>query len=280
MSELLLAAQVDFDRPRRCPGSIPVDRNKGLRYPADPPKVEQIVAVMRAAGDDAHGRRLRGLIVILWRAGLRIQKRSRFPRPISISAAAPCSSAGRGRRASRGRHGRGGCNGCSRGSNCGSRYPSGRCSPLSPVRCADLVERCRASGLPHDRRRRRGPAALHAPPAAARPCRRADARRHPADRHPAPTRPHQPPRHVGLPAGHRQRGNHRDRPCPPPADDASEHISTAVIRGWRDAAYRALRHRRHSAYGGGNPAPSRAPSGSAKAWTRTTRPSRTVKSDD
>jgi hypothetical protein len=106
MSELLLAAQVDFDRPRRCPGSIPVDRNKGLGYPADPPKVEQIVAVMRAAGDDAHGRRLRGLIVILWRAGLRIQKRSRFPRPISISAAAPCSSAGRGRRASRGRHGR------------------------------------------------------------------------------------------------------------------------------------------------------------------------------
>jgi site-specific recombinase XerD len=29
---------------------------------------------MRAAGDDAHGRRLRGLIVVLWRAGLRIQE--------------------------------------------------------------------------------------------------------------------------------------------------------------------------------------------------------------
>jgi site-specific recombinase XerD len=49
-------------------------RNKGLRYPADPPKVEEIVAVMRMAGDDAHGRRLRGLIVVLWRAGLRIQE--------------------------------------------------------------------------------------------------------------------------------------------------------------------------------------------------------------
>jgi site-specific recombinase XerD len=36
--------------------------------------VEEIIAVMRAAGDDAHGRRLRGLIVILWRAGLRIQE--------------------------------------------------------------------------------------------------------------------------------------------------------------------------------------------------------------
>jgi integrase len=29
---------------------------------------------MRAAGDDAHGRRLRGLIVIMWRGGLRIQE--------------------------------------------------------------------------------------------------------------------------------------------------------------------------------------------------------------
>jgi site-specific recombinase XerD len=36
--------------------------------------VEEIVAVMRAAGDGAHGRRLRALIVILWRAGLRIQE--------------------------------------------------------------------------------------------------------------------------------------------------------------------------------------------------------------
>jgi site-specific recombinase XerD len=48
--------------------------NKGLRYPADPPKVEEIIAVMRAAGDGAHGRRLRGLIVIMWRAGLRTQE--------------------------------------------------------------------------------------------------------------------------------------------------------------------------------------------------------------
>jgi integrase len=49
-------------------------RNKGIRYPADPPTVEEIVAVMRAAGDGVHGRRLRGLIVVLWRAGLRIHE--------------------------------------------------------------------------------------------------------------------------------------------------------------------------------------------------------------
>jgi integrase len=49
-------------------------RNKGLRYPADPPTVEEIVAVMRIAGDGLHGRRLRGLLVVLWRAGLRIDE--------------------------------------------------------------------------------------------------------------------------------------------------------------------------------------------------------------
>lgn len=43
-----------------------------MRYPADPPTVEEIVAVMRHAGDRAHGLRLRGLMVVLWRAGLRI----------------------------------------------------------------------------------------------------------------------------------------------------------------------------------------------------------------
>jgi integrase len=47
-------------------------RNKGRRYPADPPTVEEIIAVMRAAGAGADGARLRALIVILWRAGLRI----------------------------------------------------------------------------------------------------------------------------------------------------------------------------------------------------------------
>jgi site-specific recombinase XerD len=76
MSELLL----DRAGRRRSPATMPgfhtgrPPRNKGLRYPADPPKVEEIIAVMRAAGDCAHGRRLRGLIVILWRAGLRIQE--------------------------------------------------------------------------------------------------------------------------------------------------------------------------------------------------------------
>ena len=49
-------------------------RNKGLRYPPDPPTVEEIIAVMRAAGGGPDGARLRGVIVMLWRAGLRISE--------------------------------------------------------------------------------------------------------------------------------------------------------------------------------------------------------------
>ena len=76
MSELLL----DRAGRRRSPATMAgfhagrSPRNKGVRYPADPPKVEEIIAVMRAAGNSPHSRRLRGLIVILWRAGLRIHE--------------------------------------------------------------------------------------------------------------------------------------------------------------------------------------------------------------
>jgi site-specific recombinase XerD len=49
-------------------------RNKGHHYPADPPTVEEIIAVMHAAGGDSDAVRLRGLIVVLWRAGLRISE--------------------------------------------------------------------------------------------------------------------------------------------------------------------------------------------------------------
>src|SRR4051812_28646076 len=74
MSDLLDAAG-----RRRSPASLPgfhagrPPRNKGMRYPADPPTVEEIVAVC-AAGESVHGQRLRGLIVVLWRAGLRISE--------------------------------------------------------------------------------------------------------------------------------------------------------------------------------------------------------------
>jgi integrase len=49
-------------------------RNKGRRYPADRPRTEEIIAVMRCAGGGLHGARARSLIVVLWRAALRVQE--------------------------------------------------------------------------------------------------------------------------------------------------------------------------------------------------------------
>ena len=71
---------VDAAGRRRSPATMPAfhagraPRNKGQRYPADPPAVDEIVAVMRAAGQARYGARLNGLIVVLWRAGLRIHE--------------------------------------------------------------------------------------------------------------------------------------------------------------------------------------------------------------
>jgi hypothetical protein len=68
---------------RRSPATMPghharkAPRNKGQRYPADPPTVDEIVAVMREAGEDRHGRRLRALIVVCGGRGSGSRKRSR-----------------------------------------------------------------------------------------------------------------------------------------------------------------------------------------------------------
>ena len=108
---------------RRSPATMPgfhagrAPRNKGIRYPADPPTVEEIVAVMRAAGDGRRGRRLRGLIVVLWRVGPRPTRRWRSTSPTWTAVAALCSCAAAGAAAAAGSawtHGAGST--CSRGS--------------------------------------------------------------------------------------------------------------------------------------------------------------------
>jgi site-specific recombinase XerD len=77
---MTVSAVLDSAGRRRSPATRPgyhagrPPRNKGMRYPADPPTVEEIVAVMRQVGADRHGARLRALIVVLWRGGLRIQE--------------------------------------------------------------------------------------------------------------------------------------------------------------------------------------------------------------
>jgi hypothetical protein len=63
MSEPML----DAAGRRRSPATLPdfhagrPPRKKGMRYPADPPTIEEIVTVMRRAGESVHGGRLRGL---------------------------------------------------------------------------------------------------------------------------------------------------------------------------------------------------------------------------
>src|SRR5262249_55759513 len=65
---------------RRSPAATPgfrigiAPRNKGQRHPADPPSVDEAVAVTRQAGHGGHGHRLKWLIVVLWRAGLRVNE--------------------------------------------------------------------------------------------------------------------------------------------------------------------------------------------------------------
>jgi hypothetical protein len=48
--------------------------NKGQHYAADPPTVDEIIAAMRHAAHARYGNRPNGLIVLLWRAGLRINE--------------------------------------------------------------------------------------------------------------------------------------------------------------------------------------------------------------
>ena len=112
---------------------------------------------------------------------------------------------------------------------------------------------------------------LAAPGAAGPDDRAVDAGDEPSRRHRRPAADARGPRTSGIPA---------------PAVTCElvlipEHISCVKRERYQisPAASRARRHCRGTAYGG-NPAAWRAPSGSAKDWTRTTRPSRTVKSDD
>jgi site-specific recombinase XerD len=77
---MTVSAVLDSAGRRRSSATMPgyhagcAPRNTGLRYAADPPTVEGIVSVMRQARDDRHGWRLRALVVVLWRGGLRVQE--------------------------------------------------------------------------------------------------------------------------------------------------------------------------------------------------------------
>jgi integrase len=128
-----VSSLLDAAGRRRSPATLPgyharrPPRNKGMRYPADPPTVDEIVAVMRHTSDDRHGWRLRAIIVVLWRAGLRIREALALtehdldPRRGSILVRQG------GRRREVGMDDGAG-NSCGPGSSCAPSCRSGRCS--------------------------------------------------------------------------------------------------------------------------------------------------------
>ena len=201
MSELLL----DAAGRRRSPATLPEfhagrpPRNKGMRYPADPPTIEEIVTVMRHAGDGVHGRRLRGLIVVLWRAGLRICE--------ALALAEADLDPRRGsllvRRGKGGRRREVGMDDWAWEQL--EPWLQARVElPVGPLFCvvtgADartaVVGRRRPRGAAPRRPRGRRAATLRAAPAAPRARRRDGPRGRAADRHPTPARPHQPRHHL------------------------------------------------------------------------------------
>jgi hypothetical protein len=141
--------------------------------------------VMRAARDRLHGRRLRGLVVVLWQAGLRIDKALALREPDLDRR---------------------------RGSLLVRRGKGGRRREVGNPRRPATHRRARACAPP-----------LRSPPATPR-ARRGDGReRVPLIVIQRQLGQQQPRHHLGLPAGHRERRNHRYRPHPPRPDDPRQH---------------------------------------------------------
>ena len=226
------ATPLDICGRRRSPATLPdfregrPPRNKGLRYPADPPTVEEIIAVMRAAGDDADAVRLRGLIVVLWRAGLRI----------SEALALTESDLDPSRGAILVRHGKGG----KRREVGMDRWGWQQLDPWLQVRAALPVggavlraarpdpgstvgTRRRSLSATCRRRQGRGASPVRAASAAARARGRDVARRSAAAGHPTPTRPTCRSRdHLRLPPRNRQHRDHPRRPRTAGSDDPGD----------------------------------------------------------
>src|SRR5450631_3469175 len=78
---MAVSSVLDSAGRHRSPATLPGyhagrgPRNKGVLYPADPPTVKEIVAVMGHVSEDRHGSRLRAVIVMLWRGGLRVKEK-------------------------------------------------------------------------------------------------------------------------------------------------------------------------------------------------------------
>ena len=197
-------------------------RSRGRRYPADPPRIEEIIAVMRQAGATVTGLRIRGLVVVLWRACLRISE--------ALALTEADLEPGHG--ALLVRRGKGGKRREVGMDDWGwdqlrpwidrrTAYPVGPlfCVINSPHAGAPWS----ASGVRVQLRRLAVGAGVRrrfrSPSAAPRTCGRDGTRGRSAQRDPAPARSREPGSDLDLPPGHRQRRGDRGRELPPGADD-------------------------------------------------------------
>ncbi len=223
---------------RRSPATLPgyhagrPPRNKGMRYPADPPTVEEIVAVMRHAPDDRHGWRLRAMIVVLWRAGLRIQEALALAEhDLDQRRGSLLVRNGKGGRRREVGMDEWGWEQLRPWLNARAELPVGplfciidgptRGRPWSGAAVRSEFRRLAArAGV----RRRFAPHQLrhaHALELAREGVH--------AEHHPAPARPRQPRHHLDLPARDRPRGDHHGRAHAPRADDVCQRRAAALI---------------------------------------------------
>jgi integrase len=162
---------------RRPPATLPgyhagrPRRNKGIRYPADPPTVDEIVAVMRHTSGDRHGWRVRAMIVVLWRAGLRIEEAIALAEhDLDRRRGSILVRSGKGGRRREVRMDEWGWEQLRPWMNARAELPVGPLSASSTVRPADgpVVRRRCPQRVPPARRARRRQATVRAAPAASR----------------------------------------------------------------------------------------------------------------
>ena len=204
---------------------------------------------MRAAGDRAHGRRLRGLIAILWRSGLRIQEALALTEgDLDQRRGSLLVRRGKGGRRREVGMDAWGWEQLDPWLETAAGAP-GRSAAVRHQRHdtrTSLVARRGTRRATTGRRGSRSAAPLGATPAPPRPRRRNGPRRRAAHRHPAPTRAQQPRHHQRLSARDRQRRDHRDRARPTRTNDPGQRIASALAH-WPSltgAAHRAKRKSR------------------------------------
>ena len=179
--------------------------NKGRRYPADPPRVEEIVAVMRQAGIDLYGHRLRGVIIVLWRAGLRISEALALTESdLEINRGSLLVRRGKGGRRREVGMDEWAWDQLRPWLEARLSFPVGPlfCVITGPTSGGPWSELAGANCASTHRGPGRHTAALRSAPTAPRPRCRDGEGRCPAQRHPAAARTCQPRRDFDLPAGH------------------------------------------------------------------------------